>query len=233
MKLSNCSVGCFLSLLSDYSRIFLLPLSMVASHQLAEPMDSLEEWNREPNSKDKWVYIWGAGIFTSKQAYDNMKGHLQAPSPFQWLWKSQCQGKHKVFFLLLLNDRLNTRKLLRRKRFNAPSADYIMCSHGIEETLKHLFFDCEFAQICWTSLHIVWDLSLPVTEMIEDGKQQFQFSCFMEVIILASWSIWIPRNNFIFNDVQISFHRWKKEFRELFLLCKHRAKPSLDADMNV
>jgi hypothetical protein len=128
---------------------------MVASHQLAEPMDSLEEWNREPNSKDKWVYIWGAGIFTSKQAYDNMKGHLQAPSPFQWLWKSQCQGKHKVFFLLLLNDRLNTRKLLRRKRFNAPSADYIMCSHGIEETLKHLFFDCEFAQICWTSLHIV------------------------------------------------------------------------------
>jgi hypothetical protein len=30
---------------------------MAASHQLAELMDSLEEWNREPNSSDCWTYI--------------------------------------------------------------------------------------------------------------------------------------------------------------------------------
>jgi hypothetical protein len=34
-----------------------------------------------------------------------------------------------------------------------------MCSNGSEETLKHLFFECEFVQSCWTTLHIVWDLS--------------------------------------------------------------------------
>jgi hypothetical protein len=43
---------------------------MEASHQLAELMDSLEEWNHEPNDRDQWVYIWGYEIFTSKQAYD-------------------------------------------------------------------------------------------------------------------------------------------------------------------
>jgi hypothetical protein len=31
----------------DYGKIFQLPLSMVASYQLAELVDSLEEWNRE------------------------------------------------------------------------------------------------------------------------------------------------------------------------------------------
>jgi hypothetical protein len=45
-KEPNCSVSWFLSLLPDYNRLFQLPLSMVASHQLAELLDSLEEWNR-------------------------------------------------------------------------------------------------------------------------------------------------------------------------------------------
>jgi hypothetical protein len=43
----NCSVSHFLGLMPDYGKLFQLPLSMVASHQLAELVDSLEEWNRE------------------------------------------------------------------------------------------------------------------------------------------------------------------------------------------
>jgi hypothetical protein len=93
-----------------------------------------------------------------------MKGHFSAPLPFQWIWKSRCQGKHKVFFLLLLNDQLNTQNLLRRKRFHLQSTTCVMCSRNVEETMHHLFFKCEFAQMCWTAL------SLPVVEMIEDGK---------------------------------------------------------------
>jgi hypothetical protein len=42
----NYSVSHFLSLLPDYGELFKMPLSIVASHQLAELMDSLEEWNR-------------------------------------------------------------------------------------------------------------------------------------------------------------------------------------------
>jgi hypothetical protein len=146
--------------LPDYGRLFQLSLSMATSHQLAELMDSLHEWNREANEKDTWTYIWGSGIFTSKQAYEQTIGHNQAPAPFQRIWKSCYQGKHKVFFWLLLNDCLNTHNLLRRKRFNIPTVECVMCSSGAEETLKHLFFECQFAQLCWTSLHIIWDLSL-------------------------------------------------------------------------
>jgi hypothetical protein len=62
---------------------------MATSHQLAELMDSLDEWNREAN-EDTWTYIWGSGIFTSKQAYDQIIGHNQVPALFQWIWKSRC-----------------------------------------------------------------------------------------------------------------------------------------------
>jgi hypothetical protein len=175
-------------------------------------MDSRQEWHREANMNDTWTYIWGSGIFTSKLAYEMMKGQMQASAPFQWLWKSRCQGKHKVFFWLLLNDHLNTRNLLHRKRFNIPMTNYIICIQGVEETMKHLFFECEFAQSCWTALHIVWDLSLVVDNMLIEGKWNFRNICYIEVIILAAWTIWIHRNNFIFNSEVISFARWKKEF---------------------
>jgi hypothetical protein len=85
--------------------------------------------------------------------------------------------------------------------------------------------------MCWTALHHVWNLSLSVVEMIEDGKEQFTHACYMEVVILASWAIWIHRNNLIFNNVHISFGKWKHDFRDLFLLCIHRAKSDLVEDM--
>jgi hypothetical protein len=125
-----------------------------------------------------------------KTGYQSIIGHTQALDPFQWLWKSRCQGKHKVFFWLL-NDRLNTRNLLRRKHFSIPSVNCVLCSHGMEETIKHLIFECEFAQMCWTSLHIIWDLALSPTEMVEYQKSQFYHNYYTEVVMLASWSIWI------------------------------------------
>jgi hypothetical protein len=81
----------------------------------------------------------GYGIFTSKQAYQSIIGHYQVATPFQWLQKSCCQWKHKVFFWLLLKDQLNTRNILRHKKFNIPTVDYVLCSNGSEETMKHLF----------------------------------------------------------------------------------------------
>jgi hypothetical protein len=46
-----------------------------------------------------------------------------------------------MFFLLLLIDRLNTRNLLRHKRFHIASTDCVMRNHRVEETLHHLFLN--------------------------------------------------------------------------------------------
>ncbi|TVU17899.1 hypothetical protein EJB05_33960, partial [Eragrostis curvula] len=169
-KEPNCSVEKFMSLLPATDRIFHLPLSGIAAHQLADLLNTLEHWQRDDETNDTWIYIWGSGAFSTKQAYNQIIGEMDTAAPFKWLWKSCCQGKHKVFFWLLLNDRLNTRNLLRRKRFAIPSVNCVMCNPATEETLKHLIFTCSFAQLCWTSLRIAWDLALPVMEMVEEYK---------------------------------------------------------------
>jgi hypothetical protein len=64
-----------------------------------------------------------------------------------------------------------------------------MRSHGQEETMKHLFFECKFAQMYWATMHSVWDLSLSVAEMIEHNCRHFQHSCYMEAIVIASRAI--------------------------------------------
>jgi hypothetical protein len=71
-----------------------------------------------------------------------------------------------------------------------------------------------------------------VVELIKDAKRHSTHSCFMEDTMIASWAIWIHRNNLIFNNVPISFARWKMELRELLLLCKFRAKPNLADDID-
>uniref|UniRef100_A0A0A8YND0 Uncharacterized protein n=1 Tax=Arundo donax TaxID=35708 RepID=A0A0A8YND0_ARUDO len=44
------------------------------------------------------MYIWGSGTYSTKHVYNLLIGRMEAPLPFKWLWKSCCQGKHKVFF---------------------------------------------------------------------------------------------------------------------------------------
>ena len=121
---------------------------MEASHQWAELLETLQDWQHHEDNDDKWTYIWGTGAFSTKQAYSQIIGLVDAAIPFKWLWDSKCQGKHKVFFWLLMNDRLNTRNLLRRKKFVLPSVHCVLCSTNNEETIKHLMFECPFAQLC-------------------------------------------------------------------------------------
>jgi hypothetical protein len=58
---------------------------------------------------------------------------------------NQTQGR----FWLLLQDRLNTRGLLRRKNMYLDSYVCELCIRQREEILWHLFFRCPFAKNCW------------------------------------------------------------------------------------
>jgi hypothetical protein len=65
---------------------------------------------------------------------------------FTWLWHSICQQKHKVFFWLLLQDKLNTRGLLRRKHMHLDSYTFELCLLQKKERLRHLFLAYPFAK---------------------------------------------------------------------------------------
>jgi len=126
--------------------IFHFPLSPIAAQQLVEIAESLESLPAS-NDTDIWTYIWGTPFFSTSKAYKHLNGHMPTHALFQKIWMSSCQAKHKVFFWLLLRDRLSTRALLRRRNMQLPSYDCACCTLDVEETLSHLFLTCPFAQV--------------------------------------------------------------------------------------
>ena len=71
---------------------------------------------------------------------------------FKKTWKSANRLRHKIFFWLLLHDRVNTRNLLKRKSMPLDSYECALCNDHIEETLGHLFWNCPFAQDYWNNI---------------------------------------------------------------------------------
>jgi hypothetical protein len=100
------------------------------------------------NAADSWFYIWGCFTFTSKKAYQHLLGASWAAPIFKWIWRSSCQPKHKVFFWLLIQDRLSSRNILRRRQMFLPSYDCVLCPLSTEETVDHLFLECNLAREC-------------------------------------------------------------------------------------
>jgi hypothetical protein len=91
--------------------IFQLPLSEEAYMQYCE-VNVLIKLIQENTDNDKWKYIWSNENFSTKKAYNHLIGSQGVHPAFRWFWNSSCQPKHKVFFWLLIKNRLNTRGLL-------------------------------------------------------------------------------------------------------------------------
>lgn len=140
--------------------------------------------------------------------------------------------KLKVFAWLLLSDRLNTKNMLRRRHYTvAPSGrrddECVLCQHRLEETLEHLFFDCQFSVSCWNTLNISWGSGSDRFEWLSNTRRAWPRPMYMEVVILAAWSIWKERNGFIFRNIPFSHASWLKRFKEDFDLLRHRTKAEL------
>lgn len=170
-KRKNISVFKFLA--NDIPQHVILPLSVVAAHQLQELVDLVNRNLPVDYSNDEWNYIWGSVVFTSKLAYTHLRGTLPASPLFKWMWRSCVQPKHKFFFWLLLRDRINTRNILKRKNMHLPSYHCVLCVQHEEETLHHLFVECPFSQACWIFLGVQWDLELSPLDMVMSSRDKF------------------------------------------------------------
>jgi hypothetical protein len=81
----------------------------------------------DDEQNDMWSFIWGNGMYSVGKAYHHLIGHEYAHPAFKWIWRSCCQMKQKVFFLLLLQNRLNTRGMLRRRNIVLESYTCELC----------------------------------------------------------------------------------------------------------
>ena len=132
-----------------------------------------------------------------------------------WIWKTKCVPKTNFFAWLLLNDRLNTRNILkRRKKFLEQGYNCVLCLDGAEETLEHLFFDCPSAVSRWFALGITWEENASVHQKVFLSKQSFIKPFFMEILMVAAWCIWNERNALIFNGKIPNLASWKSAFKK-------------------
>jgi hypothetical protein len=158
-------------------------------------------------------------------------GNMQIPAVYKWLWECFCQPKHKVFFWLLLKDRLSTRNILRRKNMHLDSYNCVLCPLLTEGTVEHLFLGCQFAKECWALIGITILDNQDIFSAIEQVRAQSHPN-FLMVAILMCWAVWNAWNDFIFKNKQPSTFAVKalfqKELRILSLRARSRLSHTFD-----
>jgi len=117
---------------------------------------------------DHWSCIWNTGKFSVPKAYKHLKGHRTIHHSYNWIWKCSYQYKHKVFAWQILQDRISTRELLRRKNMELQDYNCVLCSLSTEESLFHLLADCPFATACWNSIGLQVNHHLDLFQNLEN-----------------------------------------------------------------
>ena len=174
------------------------------------------------DQRDIWTSTWGE--YAPSKTYRFLVGQRNVHQVYNWLWKCYCQPKHKVFFWLLLKDRLSTRNILRRKNMQLDSFLCVLCNTSEEETCQHLFIDCPFAKQSWDLLNISFQNGTNINDCITQIRNQSHPVFFMMVAILMCWAIWSVRNDFIFRNIQPNVQTAKEIFRKEIALLSLRAK---------
>jgi hypothetical protein len=208
---------------SDVSDLFHLPLSDEAFAQF-HSLQLLLQNQQNIAGTDRWAYIWGNETFSSRRAYRQLLGEPEPQPLFTKIWKSSCQHNHKVFFWLLVKDRLSTRNILRRRQMHLPSYSCVLCSINHEETVDHLFLECDFARSCWSLIGLTIISSPDPFQRFQSLGQQLNVAFYMEIIIIMCWSIWISRNDLIFRGRQVDCFYCLDFFKQHFRLLLWRAK---------
>lgn len=132
----------------DLEEHFHRPLSTQAYSQFLQLQTDFK--NRQPqNQDDIWHLQENSPHFSSMKVYKNIIGPTKNHHIFKHLWHWAARLRHKIFFWLLLHDRVNTTNLLKRKSMHLQSYNYVLCYDNVEETLTRLLWDCPFALRCW------------------------------------------------------------------------------------
>jgi hypothetical protein len=208
----------------DLHDIFQLPLTLEAFQQYFSLKEEIYDLNISQET-DKWVYIWGSSQFSVHKTYIALTGHMPTHHVFNKLWSCKCQPKHRVFFWLLMHDKLNTRGRLQQRHMALDSYVCENCILQRLETSYHLFLRCSFATMCWTSIAIIPPIVSEPKRAVTPMTKQLRHQCAMEIIIHMSWTIWKCRNGWIFEGIPPMVNRFRNLLKEELKAMLFRLQP--------
>ena len=202
---------------------FLLPLYVLALDETCDLQQQTMQIDlMDPSANDEWNCVWGSE-YSANRFYTFYFKDVQAHCTYKWIWKLGSTMKIKVFGWLLLSDRLNTRNMLKRRHYNIGT-DFgcLLCTACQDETMEHLFFECTFSLACWNELQIMGHAADNRLDWVDKAKASWSQPLFMEIFLLASWSIWKERNNKHFRGVLPSQDSWRARLKEDLSLLTYR-----------
>ena len=161
--------------------------------------------------------------------------HSQIPvNKNKHIWKMKIPLKIKIFAWYLRRGVVLTKDNLVRRNWQG-STKCCFCHH--EETIKHLFFECQFARSIWSTIQVASSLYPPssVTNIFGNWLHGIDNRDRVHIrvgAIALLWSLWLCRNNAVFDakmssPMQVIFHcahllrEWstlqKPEHRDLYM----------------
>ena len=117
------------------------------------------------------------------------------------LWKMKVPLKIKIFTWYLRRGVVLTKDNLARRNWQG-STKCMFCHH--DETIKHLFFECQFARSIWSAIQVASNLYQPSSvanifgNWLHGIDNTFRKHLRVGAIALL-WSLWLCRNDRVFN----------------------------------
>ena len=123
------------------------------------------------------------------------------------IWRLKIPLKTKIFAWYLRRGVILTKDNLIRRNWHG-SSQCVFCHH--DETIKHLFFQCKFAHSIWSVIQVASGMYPPcsIANIFSNWLHgiDHRFRNLLRVGALAIiWSLWLSRNDIIFNAKINSF----------------------------
>jgi hypothetical protein len=159
---------------------------------------------------------WGmkGGAYTIKLGYQYQLQQLPLPPKephWNAIWKSEAIPKVKVSSWVLCHKRILTTENLKKHGVEGPSR-CVLCKKR-EETLTHLFTECDFTQEVWRILllGLVDPPLMPtnITKAYDAWHKRYSGSFTRKPLLkrvwailpfYVNWKIWLARNKEIFSN---------------------------------
>nr|GLL43294.1 uncharacterized protein LOC109158583 [Ipomoea trifida] len=113
-----------------------------------------------------------AGMFSVKLTYFCIASTNGDIKDWSWLWRLSCREKIKTFLCTTLKGRLLTSSERYRRHLTENNLCPYCGSKSKEETLKHLFWDCNAARITWRLTETPADFVFPMEVEERVGLQE-------------------------------------------------------------
>lgn len=153
-------------------------------------------------------------LYTAKAGYQRLcENTFPQAIWIHWklVWKAEAPPKIKFFFWLLLKGKILTAENLKKRGIQGPSRCPNCCQ--AEETIQHLFIDCQVAKRCWNNMatigEVAWEPRVTIADSVlswkkicpwKGKKSNLTQRIWNTIPLTLVWSIWLARNKKVFQD---------------------------------